>query len=185
MSNLLSGAGGTLKRQKSSLGETGTGGGGAVSDSELKGQGTNPYNGLHALNNLDIAVNGQEVNSMPSYQEVKRRSVGKQQQQKGATESSPESYSPPPPKRLLNNISAASSAGVWTPSIFFPFVYLLVENQRNSLQYIMNTKLWEQRFWNCNLKGLVKTIPTIPHYHKCNLQFVFHLPQLKATPGLY
>ena len=83
-----------------------------MSDSELKGQGTNPYNGLHALNNLDIAVNGQEVNSMPSYQEVKRRSVGKHQQQKGATESSPESYSPPPPKRLLNNISAASSAGV-------------------------------------------------------------------------
>ena len=108
-----------MKRQKSSLGETGTGGGGAVSDSELKGQGTNPYNGLHALNNLDIAVNGQEVNSMPSYQEVKRRSVGKQQQQKGATESSPESYSPPPPKRLLNNISAASSAGVWPPSNFF------------------------------------------------------------------
>ena len=24
--------------------------------------------GLHALNNLDIAVNGKEVNSMPSYQ---------------------------------------------------------------------------------------------------------------------
>jgi len=31
--------------------------------------------GLHALNNLDIAVNGKEVNSMPSYQEVRRNSV--------------------------------------------------------------------------------------------------------------
>ena len=85
-----------------------------MSDSELKG--TNPYNGLHALNNLDIAVNGQEVNSMPSYQEVKRRSVGKHQQQKGATESSPESYSPPPPKRLLNNCNPShdQSTGDWS-----------------------------------------------------------------------
>ena len=32
--------------------------------------------GLHALNNLDIAVNGKEVNSMPSYQEIRRNSFG-------------------------------------------------------------------------------------------------------------
>ena len=31
--------------------------------------------GLHALNNLDIAVNGKEVNSMPSYQEIRRNSL--------------------------------------------------------------------------------------------------------------
>ena len=31
--------------------------------------------GLHALNNLDIAVNGKEVNSMPSYHEIRRNSL--------------------------------------------------------------------------------------------------------------
>ena len=36
---------------------------------------TNPLYGLHALNNLDIAVNGKEVNSMPSYREIRRRGL--------------------------------------------------------------------------------------------------------------
>jgi hypothetical protein len=34
---------------------------------------SNPLYGLHALNNLDIAVNGKEVNSMPSYRDIRRR----------------------------------------------------------------------------------------------------------------
>lgn len=33
----------------------------------------NSLYGLHALNNLDIAVNGRVVNSMPSYQEIRRQ----------------------------------------------------------------------------------------------------------------
>ena len=44
------------------------GGGGRVSRSNQD----NHLYGLHALNNLDIAVNGKNVNSMPSYQEVRR-----------------------------------------------------------------------------------------------------------------
>ena len=36
---------------------------------------SNPLYGLHALNNLDIAVNGKEVNSMPSYREIRRRGL--------------------------------------------------------------------------------------------------------------
>ena len=35
----------------------------------------NKLYGLHALNNLDIAVNGKEVNSMPSYAEIRRNSL--------------------------------------------------------------------------------------------------------------
>ena len=46
--------------------------------------------GLHALNNLDIAVNGKEVNSMPSYQEIRLRS-------KNYPDSNPR-YSDTPPK---------------------------------------------------------------------------------------
>ena len=82
----------------------------SVSDSELKNCGENcdpsgevkpmqvddnKLYGLHALNNLDIAVNGKEVNSMPSYHEVKRRSS--QQMQSFQLDSSGGSaeYSPP------------------------------------------------------------------------------------------
>ena len=36
---------------------------------------SNPLYGLHALNNLDIAVNGKEVNSMPSYRDIRRRGL--------------------------------------------------------------------------------------------------------------
>ena len=40
---------------------------------EAKRKADNRLYGLHALNNLDIAVNGKEVNSMPSYQEIRKR----------------------------------------------------------------------------------------------------------------
>ena len=54
--------------------------------------------GLHALNNLDIAVNGKEVNSMPSYQEVRRNS---QQINPSSTSSFSDSNSSP--SATLNN----------------------------------------------------------------------------------
>lgn len=58
--------------------------------------------GLHALNNLDIAVNGKEVNSMPSYQEIRRRggstSTGQQDSSGGSAE-----YSPPPKRNHLQH----------------------------------------------------------------------------------
>ena len=49
----------------------------SLSSSNTHNSNDNRLYGLHALNNLDIAVNGKEVNSMPSYQEIRRRtSIG-------------------------------------------------------------------------------------------------------------
>ena len=49
----------------------------SLSSNNTNNSNDNRLYGLHALNNLDIAVNGKEVNSMPSYQEIRRRtSIG-------------------------------------------------------------------------------------------------------------
>merc|ERR1712020_649866 len=45
----------------------------SLSSSNTHNPNDNRLYGLHALNNLDIAVNGKEVNSMPSYQEIRKR----------------------------------------------------------------------------------------------------------------
>ena len=68
---------------------------------------SNPLYGLHALNNLDIAVNGKEVNSMPSYREIRRRGLdgsgGSDDNSSTALDrydvgSSSSNFLPPPPK---------------------------------------------------------------------------------------
>ena len=43
-----------------------------------------------------------------------------------------------------------------------------------TLQYIMNAKLSQHRFWHCHENGLIKTIQTIPH----NLYVSFKLASL-------
>ena len=61
--------------------------------------GANAFYGLHALNNLDIAVNGKDVNAMPSYQEVRRRQGnghGNLDSSGGSAE-----YSPPQPRDAI------------------------------------------------------------------------------------
>ena len=75
------------------------------SNNTIHNSNDNRLYGLHALNNLDIAVNGKEVNSMPSYQEVRRRtSIGSTNSGSGGggipnpnrnTETNSGEYSPP------------------------------------------------------------------------------------------
>ena len=47
----------------------------ATEPEDAKRKADNRLYGLHALNNLDIAVNGKEVNSMLSYQEIRKRDL--------------------------------------------------------------------------------------------------------------
>ena len=60
----------------------------------VSADGANQFYGLHALNNLDIAVNGKDVNAMPSYQEVRRRSNANNLDSSGGSAE----YSPPQPR---------------------------------------------------------------------------------------
>ena len=59
--------------------------------------GSNAFYGLHALNNLDIAVNGKDVNAMPSYQEVRRNVRSNANNNLDSSGGSAE-YSPPQPR---------------------------------------------------------------------------------------
>lgn len=71
--------------------------------------------GLHALNNLDIAVNGKEVNSMPSYHEIRRRG--------SSTNSSDEnSLSRPPASKRPNNFETPPKPPRKAPSASPPSV---------------------------------------------------------------
>ena len=65
----------------------------------------NELYGLHALNNLDIAVNGKNVNTMPSYQEIRRAAAAaaERHQQLDSSGGSAVEYSPPSPARFANN----------------------------------------------------------------------------------
>ena len=58
-------------------------------------------------------------------------------------------------------------------SIEFPMRLGVIECY-NSLIYMINPKLSQQRFWHCHENGLIKTIQTIPH----NLYVSFKLASL-------
>jgi hypothetical protein len=72
--------------------------------------------GLHALNNLDIAVNGKEVNSMPSYQEIRLRS--RPQHQNFDTPPKPPrkapSQSPPSVRRGMTHYAQPAISGLYS-----------------------------------------------------------------------
>ena len=74
--------------------------------------GANQFYGLHALNNLDIAVNGKGVNAMPSYQEVRRRSNANLDSSGGSAE-----YSPPQPRDAFNSAWIDLLTGLFSSSL--------------------------------------------------------------------
>ena len=49
---------------------------------------------------------------------------------------------------------------------------------------MMNTKLSQQRFWDCYENGLIKTIQAIPHNLLGECQVDFPLLWIKDYPGL-
>ncbi len=75
--------------------------------------------GLHALNNLDIAVNGKDVNSMPSYHEVRRASQHHhphhQHQQYLDSSGNSAEYSPPSKRSPTSGGSGGSGSFVSPP----------------------------------------------------------------------
>ena len=93
------GGGGGVANHPAAVDSGGFSPGGSSSDS-TKNLKENKLYGLHALNNLDIAVNGKDVNAMPSYQEVRRRNHGNLDSSGGSAE-----YSPPQPRRNGNMVS--------------------------------------------------------------------------------
>ena len=64
----------------------------------MSSEGANAFYGLHALNNLDIAVNGKDVNAMPSYQEVRKRNVRSSANNNLDSSGGSAEYSPPQPR---------------------------------------------------------------------------------------
>lgn len=75
----------------------------SVSTSE-QGSKDNRLYGLHALNNLDIAVNGKEVNSMPSYQEIRRNSIAHSEQKLETP--------PKPPRKNMTHYAQPAVSGL-------------------------------------------------------------------------
>ena len=77
----------------------------------------NPDNrlyGLHALNNLDIAVNGKEVNSMPSYQEIRLRSRNPHFDTPPKPPRKAPSQSPPSVRRGMTHYAQPAISGLYS-----------------------------------------------------------------------
>ena len=95
--------------------------------------------GLHALNNLDIAVNGKEVNSMPSYQEIRRNSFGSNSiisDQPSASQQHPTSGIP---------VLRPTPNGETPPKV-------------KNLCYFWALKLWDYGFWVMLTQKLLKCL---------------------------